>query len=56
MATVVHWGGSALVVLLYAYVIGTLLWLVLMAPGLYRRQQDLARRVEQLEQRLGAKG
>ncbi len=53
MASIFHWGTSALVVLLYAYVIGTLLWLIVVAPGVYRRQRELLRRVEQLERRVG---
>jgi len=51
MNTVLQVGMSALIVLLYGYVIGTMLWLIIVAPGLYRRQRDLVRRVEQLERR-----
>ena len=53
MAPIFHWGASAMVVLLYGYVIGTLLWLIIVAPGAYKRQRELLRRVEKLEQRMG---
>lgn len=52
MASIFHWGASAMIVLLYAYVIGTLLWLIIVAPGAYRRQRELLRRVEQLERQM----
>ena len=56
MESVLQWGASGVFVFLYAYVAATLLWLIFVAPGLYRRQRGLIGRVESLEARLEQAG
>lgn len=52
METFVQWGGSLLVVGISIYVIGTAIWLVLFAPGMYKRQYQMLKRIDALERRI----
>lgn len=52
MSTLTQWGGSLLVVAIYAYVLGTGLWLLLVAPRMYKRQWQMLKRLDALERRL----
>ena len=56
MNTVVHWGGSLLVLCIYAYVVGTSIWLMLYAPGMYKRQRQMLVRLDALERRIAELG
>jgi hypothetical protein len=52
MSTLAQWGGSLLVLAIYAYVFGTALWLLLFAPGMYKRQRQMLKRIDALEHRI----
>ena len=52
MSALTQWGGSLLVVAIYGYVLGTGLWLLLVAPRMYKRQWQMLKRLDALERRL----
>jgi hypothetical protein len=52
MDTLAQWGGSLLVIGVYVYVLGTAIWLLLFAPGMYKRQHQMLKRIDALERRI----
>jgi hypothetical protein len=54
METILYWGASLAMTVLYAYVIGTGIWLVFVAPGMYKRQRRTQARLDALELRVAA--
>jgi hypothetical protein len=52
MNILIQWGGSLLVAAVYAYVLGTGLWLLLVAPRIHKRQWQMLKRLDALERRL----
>jgi hypothetical protein len=54
METVLHWGASLAITVLYAYVIGTGIWLLFAAPVMYKRQRRTQAQLDALELRVAA--
>jgi prolipoprotein diacylglyceryltransferase len=52
MSTLAQWAGSLLGLAIYAYVLGTAVWLLLFAPGMYKRQRQMLKRIDALERRI----
>lgn len=52
VATLLTLGSTVLAYGLYAYVLGTLIWLIFAAPRLHRQQRQLLQRVAALEARV----
>jgi hypothetical protein len=46
--------GSALFYFLLAWVLGTFIWMILVVPGMHKRQTEMLRRLNALERRLAA--
>jgi hypothetical protein len=52
MDTLVGFLGSAVVVLFYAWAVGTFLWMLIVVPRMHKRQAEIMRRLNALEKGL----
>lgn len=44
---------GTVMIALYVWVIGTLIWMLFVVPRMHRRQREILRRLTAIEQRLG---